>query len=313
MMISEKMDAGDPRAADKTPTSLVERFRRWTSAHRGVTMRTLDHYEYDLRPFLAKLGDDPARYDVAGVRDFLLEHLRDRGRGQAKQTLSAVRALLRFLAAEGHCHPDFAAALPRVPQWRLSALPRYLEPEVVERVIASCDLTTPRGLRDRAVLLLLSRLGLRAGDIVAMRLVDLDWEAGALRVCGKGRREAALPLTQEMGDALLAYLERGRERVALESVFLGAHPPFRPFHSSVAVSAIVRSALRRAGVHDAPSRGAHLLRHSAATAMLRAGGTLESIAMVLRHRSTLTTAHYAKVDVRMLLEVVQPWPAGAAC
>lgn len=313
MTIPNKMDAGDPQVADGGALSLVERFRRWMIAHRGVTMRTLDHYEYDLRPFLAKLGDDPTRYEVAGVRGFLLDHLRDRGRGQAKRTLLAVRALLRFLAAEGYCRPDFAAALPRVPQWRLSALPRFLESEVVERVIASCDVTTPRGLRDRAILLLLARLGLRAGDIVAMRLADLDWEAGALRVCGKGRREAVLPLTQEVGDALLAYLERGRERVALESVFLGTHPPFRPLPSSAVVSAIVDSALRRAGVHDAPSRGAHLLRHSAATAMLRAGGTLESIAMVLRHRSVLTTAHYAKVDLRMLLEVVQPWPAGAAC
>jgi site-specific recombinase XerD len=309
MMNPEKLQAEAPRVG----ASLVEEFGRWMSAHRGVTRRTLDRYERDLRPFLATLGDDPARYEVVSVRDFVIDHLRHRGRSQAKQTLSAMRALLRFLAAEGRCRPDFAAALPRVPQWRLSALPRYLEPEEVERVIGSCDVRTPRGLRDRAILLLLSRLGLRAGDVIALRLTDVEWEAGALRVCGKGRRETALPLTQEVGDALLAYLERGRERIALDSVFLGVHPPFHPLRCSTAVSRIVQSALRRAHVYNPPSRGAHLLRHSAATAMLRAGGTLESIAMVLRHRSTLTTAHYAKVDIGMLLEVVQPWPRGAAC
>ena len=165
---------------------------------------------------------------------------------------------------------------------------------------------------DHAILLLLSRLGLRAGDIVAMKLDDVDWRCGTLRVQGKSHREALLPLPQHVGDARLAYLERGRPRSEGTRMFLTVVAPTRPFASSSAVSDIVRFALARAGVRNPPSRGAHLLRHSAATAMLRAGSSL-TIATVLRHRSPETTAHYAKVDVAMLQQNAQPWPGGDPC
>jgi integrase/recombinase XerD len=200
-----------------------------------------------------------------------------------------------------------------VPQWRLSSLPRYLEAPDVERVVGSCDLTTGHGLRDYAILLLLSRLGLRAGDVVAMALDDIDWRRGTLRVQGKSHREAVLPLPQDVGDALLAYIQRGRPRSDSARAFLTVQAPTRPFASSSAVSDIVRFALARAGLQNPPSRGAHLLRHSAATAMLRAGGSLETIATVLRHRSPETTAHYAKVDVDMLQQIAQRWPGGDRC
>ncbi len=203
--------------------------------------------------------------------------------------------------------------MPTVPEWRLSSLPRYLEAPDVERVVASCDLSTGHGLRDHAILLLLSRLGLRAGDIVAMRVDEIDWLRGRLLVRGKSHREAVLPLPQDVGDALLAYLVRGRPRSDSPRVFLTVLAPTRPFASSSAVSDVVRFALARAGIRNPPTRGAHLLRHSAATAMLRAGGTLETIATVLRHRSSDTTAYYAKVDVAMLQRIAQPWPGGASC
>lgn len=301
-----------PRLAPTTPP-LVAVFSAWMREHRGLAARTISGYERSIAAFLMAEGDDPTRYTAAGVRAFVVACARTRSRAYAKWIVRAVRLWLRFLAAQGLGLVGLDAAVPTVPEWRLSALPRYLEPAVVERVIASCDRATQHGSRDRAILLLLARLGLRAGDIVGLRFGDLDWTQGTIRVCGKGRRTVLLPLPQEAGDALLAYLQDTRPRVALDAVFLCARAPYRPFAKSSSVADVVRLALARAGVTDAPSRGAHLLRHSAATAMLRAGSTLETIGAVLRHVSPDTTAHYAKVDVAMLATVAQPWPAGARC
>ena len=203
--------------------------------------------------------------------------------------------------------------MPTVPQWRLCALPRYLPPKEVERVIRACDLSSPVGLRDQAILLLLSRLGLRAGDIRGLRLDDINWREGTLRVSGKGRRQIRLPLPQDAGNALLVYLRRARPRADFDQVFLCVNAPIRPLQPPASVSNIVCVALRRAGITNPPSKGANLLRHSAATSMLRAGATLDAISSLLRHRSSDTTAHYAKVDVDMLRQVVQPWPEGASC
>jgi integrase/recombinase XerD len=175
-------------------------------------------------------------------------------------------------------------------------------------MIASCDPTTPGGRRDGAILLLLARLGLRAGDVAELRFADIDWRAAAITVCGKGRREVRLPLPQDAGDALIAWLTGPRPAAPGDTVFVRLPPPFGPITSDV-VGGVVRRAVERAGIENAPSRGSHLLRHSAATAMLRGGATLDAIATVLRHRSTDTTAHYAKVDVAMLGAVAQAWPA----
>ena len=230
-----------------------------------------------------------------------------------KTMTTALRGYLRFLAAQGQCRPWLDRAVPTLPQWRLSALPRYLSGADVERLIASCDLSKPHGIRDRAILLLLARLGLRAGDILAMRLDDIAWDEGTLRVRGKGRREVRLPLPQDAGDALLVYLGRVRPRVEEDRIFLRSRAPYRPFAGPCVVSDVVRLALERAGIADAPSRGANLLRHSAATAMLRAGVSLDAIGTLLRHRSVDTTAHYAKVDIAMLRQIAQPWPGEVSC
>jgi integrase/recombinase XerD len=160
----------------------------------------------------------------------------------------------------------------------------------------------------RAILLLLARLGLRAGDIVHLRLSDIDWKDASIQVCGKGRRQARFPLTQEVGRAILAYLKKGRPRTNADTVFFSAHAPLRPFTSYCAVSDIVVRALRRAGVVR-PSRGAaHLLRHSLATSLLRQGTSLQDIAAILRHSSIETTLIYAKVDITSLRQIAQPWP-----
>ncbi len=292
---------------------ILAQFADWMRRHRGVTPRTTTRYQRLLQPFTEKLGDDPSRYAVTAIRGYVIERLGTVGRGETREAVAALRAFLRFLVAEGRVHSGLQHCVPTVPQWRLSSLPRYLETPDVERVVKSCDLTTSNGLRDHAILLLLARLGLRAGDIVRMTFDDIDWRGGTLRVCGKGRREARLPLPQDVGDAVLAYIDRGRPRASVDRVFLAANAPRRPFASSAGISDLVRAALARAGIRNPPSRGAHLLRHSAATAMLRAGGSLDTIATVLRHRSPQTTLHYAKVDVAMLQQVAQPWPGGAAC
>jgi site-specific recombinase XerD len=220
---------------------------------------------------------------------------------------------LRFLIVEGHCAAGLEAAIPVLAHWRLSSLPRYLVTEDVERVIASCNVGTPMGRRDRAILLLLARMGLRAGDIVKLRLGDIDWKKATVQVCGKGRRETQLPLTQEVGDALVAYLKAGRYQTDTEMLFLRARAPYRPLGSPTTVSTIVTQAMCRAGV-SCPSRGAaHVLRHSAATAMLRHGASLQEIASVLRHRSVETTEVYAKVDVTALQQIAQAWPEVRPC
>jgi site-specific recombinase XerD len=301
-----------PALQSATPP-LLTTFSTWMRQHRGLAPRTIVGYERSIGIFLAVEGHEPARYTAAGVRAFVVTCTRERSRAYAKWIVRAVRLWLRFLAAQGLCPVGLDAAVPTVPEWRLSALPRYLEPAVVERVIAACDYGTAHGCRDRAILLLLARLGLRAGDVAGLQLADIDWAQGTIRVCGKGRRTVLLPLPQEVGDALLAYLQDKRPRVALTSVFLCTRAPYRPFASSASIADVVRLALARAGVTDAPSRGAHLLRHSAATAMLRAGSTLETIGALLRHVSPDTTAHYAKVDVATLATVAQPWPGGARC
>jgi len=220
---------------------------------------------------------------------------------------------LRFLLTEGKCAGDLGGAIPVLAHWRLSSLPRYLQPEEVEHIITSCESDSPVGRRDRAILLLLARLGLRAGDILRLHLGDIDWEEARIQVSGKGRRQAWLPLTQEVGHAVVAYLQDGRPRTDTDVLFIRARAPFRAFASHSAISVIVARAMRRAGI-KCPSRGAaHVLRHSAASSLLRQGASLQDIAAILRHRSIETTQIYAKVDVPTLRQIAQPWPEVRPC
>lgn len=288
---------------------LIERFAEWMRLHRGVTASTLACYAPLVKELLAALGDDPAVYDAAQVRAFILARCACHGRARAGSMVDASRMFLRFLAVSGHVSADLVAAVPTVAAWSLSSLPRYLSEAAVEQVIAACDGATASGSRDRAIVLLLARLGLRAGDIRHLRLSDIDWSQGRLRVIGKGRRETWLPLPQDAGDAVRHYLQQGRPAIADDHVFLRRPAPSGPLASSGPVSQLVGRAIRRAGV-QAPSHGAHVLRHSAATALLRHGAALETIGAVLRHRCVQSTAHYAKVDVTLLRAVAQPWPPG---
>jgi integrase/recombinase XerD len=289
-------------------------FRDWLVRHRGLAIPTIERHQRLITRVLPALGTDPATYDAALVRRVALAEVSGCGRAHAKTIVGALRVYLRFLAARGECRPSLDRALPTLPEWKLTSLPPYLDAKEADRLLAACDTSQAHGLRDRAILLLLVRLGLRAGDIAGLRLDDIDWREATLRVRGKGRREVRLPLPQEAGDALLEYLEHARSKVAIDRVFLCAQAPLRPLRSGTSVSDIVRLALRRAGIENSPTRGANLLRHTAATMMLRAGATLDAIGTVLRHRSPDTTAHYAKVDVALLRQIAQPWPEeGTPC
>jgi len=283
----------------------LREFRSWMRQHRGVTESTLRVYDGSLAELQAKLGTDPAAYTAESVRRFVLERAKRHGTSYAKLTASAVRTFLQFLAATGRCRAGLAHAIPAFASWNNTSMPRFLIPEDLERVVASC-MEDKIGLRDKAILLLLARLGLRAGDVARLKIKDIDWRNGTLVVCGKGRRHERLPMSQEVGDAIRGYLERGRPSSGIQEVFTRALAPPGSLVPQ-AISATVRRALRRAGV-EAPTQGAHLLRHSAATSMLRQGASLAGIGAVLRHRSPQTTAHYAKVDMALLSEVAQPWP-----
>jgi len=286
---------------------LVNRFRDWMRQHRGVTEDTLANYLPLVEECLDVLGDDATTYNARQVRDYILAVSHRHGEARTRSTVNAVRMFLRFLAVYGYCSPDLVAAVPGIARWRLASLPRYIGAADVERLIATCNPGLAAGARDRAIILLLARLGLRAGDVRDLLLSDIDWSQGRLRVMGKGRRESWLPLPQEVGDAIWHYLEYFRPRIDDAHVFLRVYAPLGPLPSSGPISKLVRRAIQRAGI-QAPSMGAHVLRHSAATAMLQEGVSLDIIGAVLRHRCMESTAHYAKVDDALLQSVIQPWP-----
>jgi site-specific recombinase XerD len=291
----------------QTP-ALLSLFRDWLLRHRGLAVVTVERHERLIIRMLPALGADAGEYNAASVRKVILDQIRGCRPAHAKTIVGALRVYLRFLATSGACQPGLDHALPTVAEWRLSALPRYLNAQQVALLIESCSKDGPQGLRDRAIVLMLLRLGLRAGDIASMRPTDIDWQEATLLVRGKGRRDVRLPLPQDAGDAVLDYIDLARPQVAIDRVFLCAKAPFRPLRSGMIVSGIVRAALRRAGIENPPSHGANLLRHSTATMMLRAGATLDEIGTVLRHKSPDTTAHYAKVDIAALQQIAQPWP-----
>ena len=272
---------------------------------------TLTGYRRPISALLQNLGTDPGAYTAEGLRHFLLQQVKQSSQEQSKNLATALRMFLRFLIARGDCPVGLDYAIPTVARWRLATLPKYLPAHDVERLIQSCDPASMLGARDRAILLLIARLGLRAGDVSALRFGDLHWSAAALVVSGKNRREARLPLPQDVGDAILHYLRHGRPRVSSERLFITAAAPHVPI-SRQGVGRAVRRALRRTGI-SAPTEGAHLLRHSAATSLLREGASLSAIGALLRHASIETTTVYAKVDVGLLGEIAMPWPEVSPC
>lgn len=298
-VVSEAETSGD------VEPSMLGSFRQWLLNHQGLAPSTVGHYIRGAGELVTALGEDGTTYEARRIRGVILDRARHSGPGAIKHLITACRSFLRFLAVHGVCRAGLDQAVPSFAGWRLASLPEPLVASEVERMVEACDTGTTGGLRDRAILLLLVRLGLRAGDVAGLGLSDIDWQDGSFVVSGKGGREARLPLPQEVGDAVLSYLEH-RPVVAIGQVFITLIAPLRALGAK-GVSDVVARAMDRAGVEARP-RGAHVLRHTAATQMLRQGASLYEIARVLRHSCIATSAYYAKVDVDLLRQVAQPWP-----
>jgi integrase/recombinase XerD len=309
----QKMTVVSPPIPHISPQPvLLVGFCRWMREHRGAQDETLRSYARIILDVLRTLGEDPQRFDPANLRAFVLDRAPRHGRGKAKLVVTALRTFVRYLIAQGLCPVGLDAAIPTIAGWRLAALPRYLPAADVERVLAVCDPATVTGARERAILLLLARLGLRAGDVCSLRLPDIDWAQATIRVSGKSHRAVQLPLSQEIGDALLHYLATARPAASSDHLFPRTKPPVGGSVSTDSISNIVRRNMKRAGVR-ARLPGAHLLRNSAATSLLAEGASLQSIAVLLRHRSLDTTTLYAKVDFKVLRRLARPWPEVSPC
>lgn len=290
----------------------ARRYEHYLRAERGLCTTTVHTYLTFFRQFLIeRLGEAPAAVgtlSAADVSAFVRRHAHSASSVRAKLLVTALRAMFRFLFQDGAIGVDLGAAVPTVPDWRLATIPRSLAPNDVERLLTACDQETATGRRDRAILLLLVRLGLRAGEVVALELDDIHWRAGEITIRGKKvLRQDRFPLSADVGAALATYLRRDRPESAARRVFLCRRAPRRGFAGPGAVTTIVRRALARAALHP-PVRGAHLLRHSLATQMLRRGASLVEIGQVLRHRAASSTEIYAKVDLDSLRSVAHAWP-----
>jgi integrase/recombinase XerD len=292
---------------------LLERYRDYLIVERGLAAGTVRGYLDLVRPFVAERVVGSGELEFAGltpsgVLGFVLAECERRPRRSAKLMVTALRSLLRYLHVEGLIARPLAQAVPSVAFWRLQGLPRGLDSNRVAALLASCDRTTTAGRRDLAVLLLLVRLGMRRGEVARLAFEDIDWRAGELLVRGKGKRIERLPLPVDVGQALADYLRHARPADAEgRSVFVRVKAPHRAL-TPHGVTQVVVSAGRRAGIGDIT---AHRLRHTAASELLRQGAPLREIGQLLRHRSELTTAIYAKVDRERLRDLALPWPGSA--
>lgn len=290
---------------------LLERFRDYLVRERGLAPGTVAGYVHAGALFLDALDD--AGHDLrcvtqVEVHGFLLAESGRRSVASVKNLVSGLRSLLRFLYLEGITELSLAGLVPAVAGWSGTSVPRGIDAGSVRSLLASCDRRTGKGRRDFAVLVLLARLGMRAGEAAALELGDVDWRAGEIVVRGKGNRLERLPLPVDVGEAVAGYVRRGRARSEHPQLFLRVLAPHRGLTRG-AISVIVHAACDRAGL---PSIGTHRLRHTVASELLRRGAGLPEIGQILRHRSIASTSVYAKVDTAALSQLARPWPGGAA-
>ena len=301
-------DARPVLAGGHDSDPLLAGFGTWLTEQRGLSPVSVRCYVTQARLFLAAGSAAPdemlPELDSVQVIGFVIGYCQDRNGWSAKAMVTALRAFLRFAHATGRTAVSLAAAVPAVASWRLAALPRGLSTGEVERLLAGCDRTSPVGRRDYAVLCLLARLGLRGAEAAGLQLDDIDWRAGEITVRGKGERVERLPLPASAGEALAIWASEGRPRCDSRAVFVTMRQPIRQL-TPEALRQIMRRACTRAGLER---RGAHQLRHTLATEMLRAGASLTEVGQVLRHRSQLSTSIYAKVDQNALRPLARPWP-----
>jgi integrase/recombinase XerD len=290
---------------------LLEEYRTYLVAERGLSSSTVDMYVHTARVFVSeqpKCGDgDFKEPGVSDIVAFVARQSRQRAAASGKVVVSGTRAYLRFLHVMGRISKPLHQAVPAVAQWRLNTLPKALEPNQVKRLLENCDQSTMMGRRNLAILTTLVRLGLRAGEVAALQLSDLDWRSGEITIHGKAGRTDRLPLPADVGQVIVAWLTQGRPANKAPQVFTSLRAPHRGL-TRQAVSRLVQRACIRSGL---PSVHVHCLRHTAASQMLQAGADLNEIGQVLRHHNLQTTAIYAKVDRSSLAGLVRPWPGDA--
>jgi integrase/recombinase XerD len=292
----------------------LQRYEDYLRRDRGLAENSVHVYVPFIRDFLSAQtihagGLSQNAFDTLRIRSFLVAQTKDRSDEYTRLLATSLRSFFRFLFFAGETTRDLSSSVPMVRKYRMSAPPAFLSPEQTERILAATDRSISSGRRDYAVLLLLARLGLRAGEVVALELDDIRWRSGEIVVHGKGRMVDHLPLLREVGDALAAYVRDGRGVSSSRRVFLRTWAPHIGLTGPAAVGHIVRSALVRAEVRRAGRGAAHLFRHGLATRMIRNGASIAEIAEVLRHRSQITTAIYSQVSFEALRTVAQSWPA----
>jgi site-specific recombinase XerD len=290
------------------------RYVAYLRNQRGLAENSIRVYSPYVRDFLTDLATasgsvSPAGLEALTVQNYLLNGIRGRSSEYTRLLATALRSFLRFLFLRGETAIDLSPSVPMIRRWRQGTVPTFISSEEVERVLSAPDQSTPGGLRDHAILLLLARLGLRAGEVVALELSDIRWRAGEIVVRGKGRVLERLPLLADVGEALVAYLCSARGKSESRRVFLRTWAPRIGLAGHAAVTHIVRKALAKAEVRPPKRIAAHLFRHSLATRMIRNGASMAEISEVLRHRSQNSTAIYAKVAFESLRGVARAWPA----
>jgi site-specific recombinase XerD len=292
---------------------VLQQFQHYLRQERGLSEATVTQYTPIVRRFLAERF--PRRVpdlhqisagDIAGFVQRQAERITTK---YAPTVVTALRAFFRHLLHRGAVHTNLAACVPTIATWSLSKVPKFLPAAQIQLVLDSCDRDTAGGKRNYCILLLLARLGLRACEVVALTLDDIDWETGLITVRGKGKRVAQMPLPVEVGAAMAEYLSHARPACSSRRVFIREKAPLVGFANSIAICSLVDRALEKAGVESA-YRGSHLFRHSLATTMLNQGASLAEIGDLLRHRRPDTTAIYAKVDLVSLRSIALPWPGG---
>lgn len=301
-----------PEAALNPIELLVRSYARYLVRERALSQTTIGHRLPVVREFLSQRFKSkrlrPKGLRPKDVSRFVLRTMQNRGRDHAQLVTTTLRSFLDFLYQEGRLTTPLRAAVPKVANWRHLDLPGFLEPEQVERMLRHCDRDSVLGRRDYAILLLLARLGLRAHEVRHLTLDDIKWASGEVLIRGKGSREDRLPLPADVGRAVVTYLKTGRPRCSSRCVFVRVLAPHEGL-TSATIASVVARALTRAHISSI-HRGAHLLRHSLATRMLRGGASLTQIGQVLRHQRTDTTEIYARIDQRALRALAQPWPGG---
>jgi site-specific recombinase XerD len=292
---------------------LTRAYERFLSDERNLVPQTVAHRRLTASRFLSeKFGDGPLNLSTLRAPDittFVQWHARDHGPFFARHLTTGMRLFLRYLHYKGLTATDLSLAVPKVARWSLSNLPKHLPAAQVRRVLRHCNRNSSLGRRNYSILILLARLGLRAGEVARLNLDDIDWENGLVTVYGKGRW-AQLPMPADVTRAIVRYLRRDRPRCESRRLFIREHAPIVGFSGAGAITNVVTRALAKAGV-ESTRKGAHILRHSLATDMLRKGASLDEIGEILRHRSPDSTAIYAKVALDALRTLALPWPGGA--